>query len=117
MNNVAVVAILVIIVGVGVYIGASALLSQYSVEPGGSNADQYACAPERNMTWAGQPVKFTASLPEGTTYYWSAPDSTASFVASGPLTAQYARAGTKTAYLFYIANNRLYRTSCSILVK
>ena len=118
MNNVAVVLVLVLIAGVGLYIGATTLLSQYAIEPGGSNAGQYACTPDQPTAKINQTVQFTSSITEGIPYYWSAPDAAnSSFVVSGPLTAKYARAGTKTAYLFYIVNNRWYRTACSVQIK
>ena len=117
MNTTAVVIVIILMVGVGLYIGVSNLVQQYAVVPGGSNADQYACAPIHLVAQTGETVKFSASLPEGTTYYWSAPDATASFVASGPLSAQYGRIGTKTAYLFYIISDRWYRTSCSVVIR
>ena len=118
MNNTAVVIVLVLIAGAGLYIGASTLLSQYSVVPSGSNAGQYACAPDQTTAKLNQTIRFTSSITEGIPYYWSAPDAAnSSFVVSGPLTVKYARAGTKTAYLFYIVNSRWYRTTCSVQVK
>jgi len=117
MNQAIVVIAIVAILTVGIYIGVSNLTQQYAVVPGGSNADQYACAPERTAAKTGQQVKFIASVPEGTAYYWSAPDATSSFTISGPLTAQYGRAGTKNVYLFYVVNDRWYRTNCSVVIQ
>ena len=104
---------ILLLVGVGLYIGVTNFMQQYAVTPSGSNAGQYACAPNVVAAKVNQKVTFSASLPEGTQYYWSAPDSTASFIISGPLTTQYGRAGTKTVYLFYIVNDKWYRTSCT----
>ena len=118
MNTTAVVLVLVLIAGAGLYIGASSLLSQYAVEPGGSNAEMFACAPDRTTAAVNQTVQFASSIAEGIPYYWSAPDaSNSSFVVSGPLTVKYSRIGTKTAYLFYIVDNRWYRTICTIQIK
>jgi hypothetical protein len=117
VNTTLVVIVIMLIAGVGIYIGATSFIQQYAVVPGGSHADQFACIPDHLVARAGQPVKFNASLPEGTAYYWSAPDATASFVTSGPLSAQYARAGTKTAYLFYVISDRWYHTSCSVQIQ
>lgn len=117
MNTAVIALIIVGILGLGVYVAISNLAQQYAVVPGGSNAGQYVCTPERSQINRNQAVRFAASLPEGTTYYWSAPEATASFIASGPLTATYSIPGTKTAYLFYIANERWYRTTCSVVVR
>ena len=117
MDKTVVLMVVVALVGIGLYFGLSSLLTQYSVVPGGSNADQYACAPGQPTAKLNQAVQFTSSIAEGIPYYWSAPDAQSSFVTSGPLTVKYARAGTKTAYLFYIIGNKWYRTSCSIQVQ
>lgn len=118
MNNTAVVLVLVLIAGAGLYLGMTTFLSQYSVVPGGSNAGQYACAPNQPTAKLNQTIQFTSSITKGTSYFWSAPDAAnSSFVVSGPLTVKYARVGTKTTYLFYIVNNRWYRTACSVQVK
>ena len=117
MQTTAVVMVLVLICGVGVYIAVTNLAAQYMVVPGGSHANAYACAPVSLTVHVGQSVKFNSSIPEGTPYYWSAPGATSSFVVSGPLTAQYNRAGIKTAFLFYVINEHWCRTSCSLEVQ
>ncbi len=117
MDKTVILLAVVVLVGIGVYFGVNSLVTQYSVIPGGSNADQYACAPAVPDAKTGQTVTFTSSIAEGIPYYWSAPDAQASFVASGPLTAKYARAGTKTAYLFYVISGKWYRTACTVQVK
>lgn len=117
MNTAVIALVIVAMLGVGVYIAVSNLAQQYAVVPGGSQAGQYVCAPELSQIKANQPVHFNASMPEGTTYYWSAPEATGSFVASGPLTATYISPGTKTVYLFYVANEKWYRTTCSVTVR
>ncbi len=117
MDKTVVLLRIVAIVGVGVYYGVSSLLDQYSVVPGGSQAEQYACAPTVSTARPNTAVRFATSVPEGTMYFWSAPDGTASFVTSGPLEVKYARTGTKTAYLFYVIGNTWYRTSCTVQVQ
>ncbi len=117
MDKTLILLVVVALIGVGVYFGLSSLLTQYAVVPGGSNANQYACAPATASAKINTTVRFNSSIPEGIPYYWSAPDATASFVVSGPLDVKYGRAGTKTAYLFYVINNSWYRTSCTIQIK
>lgn len=117
MRTAIVAAILGMIMGVGVYIGVSGLATQYALVPGGSNAGQYACTPDRTTATTEQAVRFTASEPEGATYYWSAPGGTASFVVSGPLTVQYAIPGPKTVHVFSLTGNRWTSSSCSVYIK
>jgi hypothetical protein len=117
MNTTLIALVIVSLLGVGVYIAVGNLAQQYAVVPGGSQAGQYVCAPALTQIKTNQPVRFTASLPEGTMYFWSAPEATASFVTSGPLTATYTVPGTKTAYLFYVADTKWFRTTCSVVVR
>lgn len=116
MNTTAIALVIVVLLTVGLYIGISSLTQQYAVEPSGSNAGQNICAPDSAIIGISQPITFRASLPEGTTYYWGAPDGTGSFVTSGPLTVSYARTGTKTVSLFYLSGTTWRRTICTVQV-
>lgn len=118
MRTTIVAAIISLLVGAGLYASVSNLATLYAVRTSGSFAGQYACTPDSPTHAVGQSIKFTASIPEGTAYYWSAPSaSTSSFVVSGPLTAQYNRTGIKTVYLFFLVNNLWQRLSCSVQIK
>jgi hypothetical protein len=117
MRTAIVAAVLGAMMGVGVYIGISSLATQYALLPGSSNASQYACTPDAAMHMVGQMVTFTTSAPEGTTYYWTAPGGTASFVVSGPLAVRYAVPGPKTVHVFSLVNNRWTISSCSVQIK
>ncbi len=117
MRTAIVAAVLGMIVGVGIYIGVSCLATQYALVPGGSQAGQYACTPDSPTHAIGGTVRFVAAIPEGTPYYWSAPDGIASFVTSGPLNVQYARPGQKTVRVFYMEKNRWVVSSCSVQIR
>lgn len=117
MNTTTVAIILVLILAVGLYIGVSNFNQQYGVGTSGSSAGQFACEPDKASAAASEPVKFTTSLPEGSTYYWSAPDGMSSFALRGPLTVRYARAGTKTVSLFYQSGSAWRQTSCTVTVR
>lgn len=117
MNTTLVAIVLVVITSVGLYIGITNLTQQFTVDTSGSRAGLITCAPEKSSVKPSEPVQFNASIPEGTSYYWSAPEGTASFVLNGPVTVQYARIGEKTVSLFYRVENSWTRTTCSVQVQ
>jgi hypothetical protein len=117
MDKTAVVFLVVAIVAVGLYIGATNLYQQYGIEAGGSQAGQYACEPDKSTATLSESIKFISSLPEGSRYYWSAPDGLASFVIGGPLTVRYARTGPKSVFLFYLDGNIWRYSTCSVQIK
>lgn len=118
MRTTAVAIIISLIIGAGIYASISNLVTRYAVRTSGSLAGQYSCVPDTLIAQPNHSVIFTASIPEGTTYFWSTPGAiNASFLTSGPLTVQYNQVGTKTAYLFFQANNIWQRISCAVQVR
>lgn len=117
MNPVFIAMMLVLIVGVGIYIGFSGITTQYAFDAGRSSAGEIICAPSALTAKPSQAVTFSTSVPEGTLYIWSAPEGTASFVRSGPLTVSYKTAGTKTAYLFVLDGSKWKSATCSVVIK
>jgi hypothetical protein len=118
MNTTLVVAVIVAMVGIGLYFGLTNLATQYALEPSGGLASGAACAPNVAETRPNQAVTFTVSgLPANTTYHWASDQGTSMVAADGSFDVRFATIGAKMVYVFYGAEGRWYRTSCSVLVR
>ena len=113
-----VIAIVVIgMMGVGVYIGASGLVSQYAFVPGRSSAGTAVCTPGTASANVGSAVQFMASnVPSGAPSHWSSPEGRATLT-SGIFSVQFTSPGTKTVSLFYFDRNAWLRTTCEVQVR
>jgi hypothetical protein len=118
MNTTYLAALILLLFGVGIYIGVANLTTQYGLEPSSGDASLVICAPSTAEARLNQPVKFTASgLAAGAIYHWSSGQGRTETTADGGLEVRFSTPGQKTVYLFHAAGNRWYRTACSVLIK
>src|SRR5688572_11455248 len=111
MSTTSVAIVILLIVGIGTYIGISNLATQYGIEPSGGRAEAILCAPEAAEMRIHQPVTFTASGLAGAIYHWASDEGRSEVTATGALEVRFATAGQKTVYLFHLLDSRWYRTS------
>ena len=117
MKPFAIAIIAVILMGVGVYIGTSGLVTQYAVIPGRSSAGTAVCSPASDVAVRGATVQFTASnLPANALYHWSS-DEGRSMNGGTTFSVQFTTPGTKTVSLFYFDRTAWVRTTCQVLVR
>lgn len=116
MNTTVVAVFILLLVGVGIYVGISNLAAQYGFEPSGGNAESVTCAPQTAEARLNQPVRFAASGATGA-YYWASAEGRSEVTATGALEVRFPTAGQKTVYLFHAIENRWYRTGCSVLIR
>lgn len=117
MKPLAVVVVLALIMGVGIYIGMSGLVTQYAFVPGRFSAGTAVCTPDSTSVQRGASVRFTSSqLPVGALYHWAADEGRSEVVTNGTFSVQFTTAGTKTISLFYFDHGWL-RSTCQVLVR
>ncbi len=118
MNTTYLAAFMLLLFGIGIYIGVANLTTQYGLEPSSGDASLVICSPNTTEARLNQPVKFTASgLAAGAIYHWSSGQGRAEATADGGLDVRFTTPGSKTVYLFHASDNRWYRTACSVLIK
>lgn len=117
MKPLAVVVVLALIMGVGIYIGMSGLVTQYAFVPGRSSAGTAVCTPDAASVQRGTAVRFTFSqLPTGALYRWASDEGRAEVSADGKFSVQFATAGAKTISLFYF-DRGWRRSTCQVQVR
>lgn len=117
MKPLVVVVILASIMSVGIYIGMSGLVTQYSFVPGRSSAGTAICTPESPTIVSGSTARFTASnLPVDAPYHWASDEGRAT-ISTGKFSVQFTTPGTKTVSLFYFDRNAWLRTTCDVQVR
>jgi hypothetical protein len=117
MKPLVIVMLMVVLLGVGIYIGTSGLVTQYAVVPGRSSAGTAICAPDTDTALKGASVRFTSSnLPANTLFHWSSDEGTAT-TGTSAFTVKFTTAGTKTVSLFYFDKNVWLRTTCEVQIR
>lgn len=118
MNPVLVAILAVAVLGVGIYIGVSGMVTQYAFDVSGSHADQIACSADAPTGAVGRPIVFSASgIPGGTVYHWAVDEGSFAILADGRLRATFATPGPKTAWLFYLDGARWRQVNCTTNVR
>lgn len=117
MKPLVIVVLMVLLVGIGVYIGTSGLVTQYAVVPDRSSAGTAVCSPASDVAARGIAMQFTASnLPANALYHWSS-DEGRSTANGAAFSVQFTTLGTKTVSLFYFDRNTWMRTTCQVQVR
>ncbi|HXK36174.1 MAG TPA: hypothetical protein VJ553_01170 [Candidatus Paceibacterota bacterium] len=121
MRPISVAIVMVLMLGVGVYIGISGLATQIAVDfdlSRGSAAD-VVCAPDRTVAAVGQAVLFTViGLDPALPYAWSADSGRVRFQDGGKLSVTYDTIGKKTVSVFVPGvGGQWQRIPCSVTIQ
>ncbi|MEK7638352.1 MAG: hypothetical protein AAB375_02935 [Patescibacteria group bacterium] len=118
MKPLVVVVVLALIMGVGIYIGMSGLVTQYAFVPGRSSAGTAVCTPDSAFVQRGAAVRFISSqLPAGALYHWASDEGRSEMSTNGTFSVQFSTAGAKTVSLFYFDRNAWLRSTCQVQVR
>src|SRR3989344_5753760 len=104
MKPVAVVIVMVLMLGVGVYVGVSGLADQagLNLDLSRGSASEITCSPDRTTASIGQTVYFAiAGLDVGTPYHWSSPSGRSGILSDGRLFVTYTEKGERTVSAFF----------------
>jgi hypothetical protein len=117
MKPLVIAVVMAVIMGIGIYIGTTGLVTQYSFIPGRSSAGSAACSPSESSVQPAAPALFAASgVPANALYHWAADEGSATVLADGKFSVQFLTPGTKSVSLFYFDRNVWNRVTCQVQV-
>ena len=118
MNGVLVVALLVVVLVAGVYIGVSGIATQFGVGTSSGTAASVLCAPDAQTAHVGQAVRFSLSgITAGTAYHWASDEGTMQIMSDGRLSVVYTTRGVKNAWAFLLMGTSWSQVRCSVTVQ
>ena len=121
MRPVSIAVLMVILLGVGVYIGVSGLADQIggNLDLSRGSAADVTCEPDRSEAVAGQAVTFALSgIDAAAPFHWSAPSGTAQTLPDGRLSVRFAASGAQYVSAFIPGTGTQWRRiSCSVTIR